>query len=479
MQHVPLIINGDEIAEGADGQAETFDPATGEVIATFALAGAGQADLAVEAARETFDTGVWRKLRPVERGRVLAHAGRLLSARREELARLLTLDSGKPLRDSYYEVDCSARFFEFYGGYADKVQGKSIPLGPEWMDWTIQEPIGVSLQVVPWNYQLLVAVRGIAPALAAGCSVVVKPSSETPQAMREFAGILREAGLPDGVLNVVTGRGRTVGDHLVRHRGIDQVTFTGSVNAGIKVLQAAATHTIPTVMELGGKSPQIVFADADLSATADVLIGGMYTHAGQVCNAGTRLLVEESVHDDLVARLHAKISAMRLGHGLEDPDMGPVVSAAQKTDVTQYYDVAAEEGKLLLGAELPDDGRLCGGNFVRPGIVTGLGNSSRLAQEEIFGPLLTVIPFRTADEAFTLANDSDFGLVAGVFTQDVSLTMQAARELQVGQVYVNSFGVGLDVEFPFGGYKRSGFGREKGLEAIEAYLQVKNVCVRY
>jgi acyl-CoA reductase-like NAD-dependent aldehyde dehydrogenase len=347
------------------------------------------------------------------------------------------------------------------------------------MDWTIQEPIGVSLHVVPWNYQLLVAVRGVAPALAAGCSIVIKPSTETPLSMVEFVEIAREAGLPAGVLNVVTGRGSTVGDHLARHRDVDQLTFTGSVGAGIKVIQAAATHTIPTTMELGGKSPMLLFADADLDRSIDTVIAGMYTHAGQVCNAGTRLLVEESIQDEVVGRIHERISAMRLGHGLDDPDMGPLVSAAQKADVSRFYDLASSEGKLLLGAELPSDEKLRAGNFVRPGIVTGIDNSHRLAQEEIFGPLLAVIPFTTVDEAIAMANDSDFGLVAGVYTQNVSTAMRAAQDLQAGQIYVNSFGVGLDVEFPFGGYKRSGFGREKGLEALAAYLHVKNVCVGF
>jgi acyl-CoA reductase-like NAD-dependent aldehyde dehydrogenase len=473
------MIGNDQIATGTDGQAEAVDPATNEVIATFALAGTDQADLAVAAARESFDQGVWRGLRPLERGRVMMKIADGLLARRDELAQIITRDSGKPLRDAYYEVDCSARFFEFYGGFCDKMQGSSIPLGPGWMDWTIQEPIGVSLHVVPWNYQLLVAVRGVAPALAAGCSIVIKPSTETPLSMVEFVEIARQAGLPAGVLNVVTGRGSTVGDHLARHRDVDQLTFTGSVGAGIKVIQAAATHTIPTTMELGGKSPMLLFADADLDRSIDTVIAGMYTHAGQVCNAGTRLLVEESIQDEVVGRIHERISAMRLGHGLDDPDMGPLVSAAQKADVSRFYDLASSEGKLLLGAELPTDERLRDGNFVRPGIVTGIDNSHRLAQEEIFGPLLAVIPFTTVDEAITMANDSDFGLVAGVYTQNVSTAMRAAQDLQAGQIYVNSFGVGLDVEFPFGGYKRSGFGREKGLEALAAYLQVKNVCVGF
>lgn len=479
MQHVPLTIGNDEIAEGGDGTGESFDPATNEVIATFALASTEQADQAVAAARKSFDEGLWRGLKPFERARVLMRVSQGILDDRDSLAKQLTLDSGKPLRDSYYEVDCSARFFEFYAGLSDKLHGSSIPLGPGWMDWTVREPIGVSLHIVPWNYQLLVAVRGIAPALAAGCSIIVKPSTETPLVLLEFARISASAGLPAGVLNIVTGRGSTVGDHLARHRDVDQLTFTGSVTSGIKVIQAAATHTIPTTMELGGKSPQLLFADANMASALETIVAGMYTHAGQVCNAGTRLFVEGSVHDQVVEELHKRISDMTLGHGLDDPDMGPVVSKNQKRDINAFYELAKEEGELLLGAELPTSNRLRDGNFVRPALVVGAGNKSRIAQTEVFGPLLTVIPFSSPEEAIAMANETDFGLVAGVFTSNIGMAMESVQSLNAGQVYVNCFGVGLDVEFPFGGYKNSGYGREKGVEAVAAYLQTKNVCVGF
>jgi acyl-CoA reductase-like NAD-dependent aldehyde dehydrogenase len=479
IDNFPLVIDGEYHAEGEGGAEESLDPATGESIATFAVAGTADADAAVAAARRSFDTGVWRSMRPYERARIMNRIAAGLHDQRERLAELLTRDSGKPLRDAYWEVDCSVRFFEFYGGYCDKIQGAQIPLGPGWMDWTVREPIGVSVHIVPWNYPLQVAVRGIAPALAAGCSVVAKPSMETPGGLSDLARIAEEAGLPPGVLNVVTGPGRSVGDHLARHPGVDQLTFTGSVAAGINVIQAAATHTIPTNMELGGKSPQLVFADADLERTVPQLVAGMYTHAGQVCNAGTRLLVEASAHDEVVSRLHAAISSMRLGHGLSDPDLGPVVSRQQQRGINEYVDLAAEEGTLLVGADLPEDPALSGGFFVRPHLVTDIGNDARVAREEIFGPLLAVIPFDDREQAIAMANDSDFGLVAGVFTADISRAMQCSEELAAGQVWINAFGVGHDVEFPFGGYKRSGFGREKGLEALGAYLQIKNICVGY
>lgn len=477
-QHFPLFVDGQFVRDGAE-TAESMDPGTGLPSATFAVADVAVADAAVAAARRSFDDGVWRDQRPFERGRVLNRIAAGLFDRRDEIARSLVIDSGKPLRDAYWEVDCTARFFEFYGGHCDKIQGNQVPLGNGWMDWTIREPIGVSAHIVPWNYPLQVAGRGIAPALAAGCSVVAKPSTETPGGLVELAEICQEAGLPAGVFNYVTGRGSTVGDHIARHRDVDQITFTGSVDAGIKVSQAAATHTVPVTMELGGKSPQLLFADADMDRVLPVVAAGMYTHAGQVCNAGTRLLVEASAHDEVVARLTEIISAMRLGHGLDDPDLGPVISETQRNAIESYVDLAAEEGKVVAGADLPDEPRLRGGYFVRPYLVTGVDNAARVAREEVFGPLFAVIPFDDVDDAVRVANDSDFGLVAGVHTSDVSKAMACVERLQAGQVWVNSFAVGLDVEFPFGGYKRSGFGREKGLEALDAYLQVKNVCVGF
>ena len=479
LAHHPLVIGGEYRDEGEAGRDESLDPATGRPVGTYAVAGLADADAAVAAARASFESRAWRGLKPFERGRIMTRIAEGLLDQRDQLAELITRDSGKPLRDAYWEVDCSARFFEFYGGYCDKLQGAQIPLGPGVMDWTVREPIGVSAQIVPWNYPLQVAVRGVAPALAAGCSVVIKPSMETPAGMAELARIADAAGMPAGVINVVTGPGRTVGDHLARHPGVDQLTFTGSVPAGINVMQAAATHTIPTNMELGGKSPQIVFADADLDRTIPTLRAGMYTHAGQVCNAGTRVLVERSAHDELVSRLHDEIKSMKLGHGLTDPDLGPVVSENQKRDIERYLEIADSEGTLLVGSDLPNDDDLRSGFFVSPHIVTGVTNAARVAREEVFGPLLTVIAFDDVDDALTQANDSDFGLVAGVFTSDVSTAMRCAESLDAGQVWVNTFGVGLDVEFPFGGYKRSGFGREKGLEAMGAYCQIKNICVGY
>ncbi|WP_127143567.1 aldehyde dehydrogenase family protein [Pelagibacterium montanilacus] len=476
---IPLVIGNKEYADASDGVGETRDPSTGKVIATYARAGEIEVNLAVRSARKAFDDGPWSQMRPFERGRVLHRIGELILMRRDEIARKESEDSGKPMRDAYWEVDCAARFFEFYGGAADKLHGNSIPLGPNYTDWTVREGIGVSLHIIPWNYPFQLIARGVAPALAAGCSVVIKPASETPVTAYEFLKICLEAGLPEGQVNLINGRGSLVGDMLARHPGVDQITFTGSVPTGRRVLEAAASHAIPSNMELGGKSPQILFADADMERAIPIVAGGFLTHCGQVCNAGTRLLVERSAHDRVVELLHERIKDVQLGAGIDDPDMGPLVSQAHRKDVEAYYDIARQDGELLLGGEIPSDAALADGAFVRPGLVVGAGNDTRIAREEIFGPVLTVIPFDTPEEAIRIANDSPFGLVAGVHTTNINKAMSLSERLRVGQVWVNAFGVGLDVEFPFGGYKLSGFGREKGLEAISAYQQIKNVCVHH
>jgi acyl-CoA reductase-like NAD-dependent aldehyde dehydrogenase len=476
---IPIVCGRQVLTEGSDGVGQTTDPATGAVIAEFARAGAHEVDLAVAAAREAFDNGPWRRMRPFERARLLHRIGELILQRRDAIARKESIDSGKPLRDAYWEVDCAARFFEFYGGAVDKIQGRSIPLGPDWSDWTVKEPIGVSLHIIPWNYPFQLIARGVAPALAAGCAVIIKPSAETPVTAYEFMKVCQEAGLPDGLVNVVNGRGSFAGDLLARHKGVDQITFTGSVETGERVMVAAASHAIPCSMELGGKSAQILFADADMDRALPIVSAGVFTHCGQVCNAGSRLLVEQKAHNQVVDRLHTMAQEMRLGAGLDDPDMGPLISKSHQATVEGYYEVARQEGELLLGAEKPSNARLADGAFVRPALVVGATNQARVAREEIFGPVLTIIPFRSPQEAIDIANDSAFGLVAGLHTKNISAALSIAEKLRVGQVWINSFGVGLDVEFPFGGYKLSGFGREKGLEALAAYQQIKNICVHH
>jgi len=475
-----LLIGGEQVDAGHDATFESYDPSTGRVLAVVARAGAADVDLAVRAARRALASPEWGGLAPAQRGRVLNRIAARLRERAEELAALESRDNGKPLRQSRADIQVAARYFEFYAGVADKIMGETIPLGPGYVDFTLREPIGVSAQIVPWNYPIQISSRGVAPALAAGCAVVLKPSAEAPLTAIRLGEIALECGLPAGALNVVTGTGAEAGAALVAHSEVDQITFTGSVDVGTGVAKAAAENVVPVVMELGGKSPNIVFADADLEATTQVVANAIFQNAGQTCSAGSRLLVERKAHDELVERLVARARTMRVGPGIEDPDMGPIISQRQLEQVERYVALGrAEGGTVVAGGRRPDDPRLRAGWFFEPTLIDGVGNDRRVAQEEIFGPVLSVITFDDVAEAAELANRSRYGLVAGVWTRDMSKALALATAVKAGQVFVNTYGAGGGVELPFGGYRKSGYGREKGLEALRSYTQVKNVCIRF
>ena len=456
------------------------DPSTGRELANVAQATTADVEAAVAAARRAFESGPWVTQPPAERGRILNRIAGLIRDRAVPLSRLESLDTGKPLRQARTDVEVAARYFEFFAGVADKIMGETIPLGRGLTDFTLREPVGVSAQIVPWNYPLQIGSRAIAPALAAGCTVVVKPSSEAPLGVLQIAEIAREAGLPPGVLNVTPGGGSLTGEALVASRGVDQLTFTGSVQTAISVGRQAAERLIPIVIEAGGKSPNIVFADADLDAALPGVLNAIVQNAGQTCSAGSRLLVQDDVHDAFVRRLVERFSALRLGPGLEDPDVGPIISRTQLDRIAAHVDRAREAGaRILVGGTRSADQALRGGFFFQPTIVGDVDRSAAIVQEEVFGPVLTVLRFQDVDEALSLANDSDYGLIAGVWTSSIDTAMRLSRGLAVGQVYVNTYGAGGGVELPFGGYKRSGFGREKGLEALRSYTVVKNVCVKH
>jgi acyl-CoA reductase-like NAD-dependent aldehyde dehydrogenase len=476
-----LIINGERVPASDGGTFEVFDPSTGEPLATVAKATKADIDRAVTTAHAAFESPAWGLgAPPAERGRVMQRIAQALRDRAEELATLESRDNGKPLRQARTDVQVAARYFEFFAGVADKIMGHTIPLGPGFIDFTIREPIGVSAQIVPWNYPIQIGARGVAPALAAGCAVVLKPSSEAPMTALRLGEIALECGLPPGVLNVVPGTGSEAGTALASHPHINQLTFTGSVPVGIEVARMAAANVVPVVMELGGKSPNIVFADADLDLATQGVSTAIFQNAGQTCSAGSRLLVERKAHAALVDRLASKARSMRIGPGVSDPDMGPIISKRQLETIEQYVQAGTSEGaRVAAGGARPAGADLSRGYFFQPTLLESVSPDMRVAQEEIFGPVLAIIDFDDVAEAAALANRSDYGLVAGVWTRDISKAMALATRVKAGQIFINTYGAGGGVELPFGGYKKSGYGREKSLESLSSYTQIKNVCIKF
>jgi acyl-CoA reductase-like NAD-dependent aldehyde dehydrogenase len=475
-----LLIDGTRVDASDGGTFQVVDPSTGERLATVAKATVADVNRAVESAQAALDSAAWGGMAPAERGRILWRISGAIRERAEELATLESRDNGKPLRQARTDVQVAARYFEFFAGIADKIMGNTIPLGPGFLDYTLREPIGVSAHIVPWNYPIQIGARGVAPALAAGCAVVLKPSSEAPMTALRLGGIALQCGLPPGVLNVVPGTGSEAGTALASHPGINQLTFTGSVDVGVQVAKMAAVNVVPVVMELGGKSPNVVFADADLDLAAAGVANAIFQNAGQTCSAGSRLLVERRAHDAFVERLVARARTMKIGPGVSDPDMGPIISKRQLETVERYVAIGQEEGaSVAAGGGRPSDSSLPGGFYFQPTLLDSVRPDMRVAQEEIFGPVLAIIGFDELEEAAALANRSQYGLVAGVWTRDINKAMTLASRIKAGQVYVNTYGAGGGVELPFGGYKKSGYGREKGLESLASYTQVKNVCVKF
>ena len=458
-----------------------LDPSDGSPLAAIARGSAADVDAAVAAARAALGAGrgPWGRLSATERGRVLSRMSALVLEQADALARLEALDVGKPLRQGRADAVALARYLEFYGGAADKVMGETIPFASGYTALTLREPHGVTAHIVPWNYPMQIIGRSVGAALAMGNACVLKPAEEACLTALAFARIAEAAGLPAGALNVVPGLGEEAGAALSSHPDINHVSFTGSVAVGKLIQAAAASHVVPVTLELGGKSPQLVFDDADLDAALPFLVNAGIQNAGQTCSAASRILVQRGVLERVMQRMAERYRALRVGPAIDDLDVGPLISARQRELVSGYLDVVRTSG-LHVAAQAPLPATLpAGGFYVAPTLVADVDPAHRIAQEEIFGPVQALIPFTDEAEAVAIANGTPYGLVAGVWTRDGSRALRLARALQCGQVFVNNYGAGGGIELPFGGVRHSGHGREKGFEALYGFSVLKTVAIRH
>jgi aldehyde dehydrogenase (NAD+) len=469
-----MFIGGRWVGARDERTLPVVSPADGEAFDRIARGGAHEVDLAVAAARGALG-GAWGRLSATERGRLLMKIGVAVLDHADELARLEARDTGKPMTTARNDIAVLARYFEFYGSAADKVHGEVIPFLPGHSVTLQREPLGVTGHIIPWNYPAQMLGRTLAPALAMGNAAVLKPAEDTSLSALRFAEIAAAVGLPDGALNVVTGTGEEAGAALAGHPGIDFVTFTGSNEVGTLVQQAAARNAVKCVLELGGKSPQIVFADADLDRALPIVVRAIVQNAGQTCTAGSRLLLQRSIWEAFVARVADAFAALRVGTPEMDLDCGPVMNPAQLKRVNGYIDGAVAAGVPLLARGRVADGIPPGGHYVAPALFGPVPRDAALAREEVFGPVLAALPFDDEADAIALANSTDYGLLAAVWTENGARQQRVAKAVRAGQVFVNCYGAGGGVELPFGGTKRSGHGREKGLLALEEMSTTKTV----
>ncbi|HOB95790.1 MAG TPA: aldehyde dehydrogenase family protein [Aquabacterium sp.] len=473
-----VLINGQWRAAASGETLPLLNPSDGSLLAPIARGTAADIDAAVAAAQAAL-TGAWGQLTAAERGRILLKMSALTLARADELARLEALDVGKPLKQGRADAVAMARYLEFYGGAADKVHGETIPFANGYTALTIREPHGVTGHIVPWNYPMQIIGRSVGAALAMGNACVLKPAEEACLTALAFGQIALDAGLPAGALNIVPGLGEEAGAALSSHRGVAHLSFTGSVAVGQLIQAAAAQNTIPVTLELGGKSPQIVFADADLHAALPFLVNAGIQNCGQTCSAASRILVERPVFDEVKRRMAERYAALRVGPATDDLDVGPVISPRQREIVQGFLAIARDTGlqvaaQATLPASLP-----AGGCYVPPTLLAPATADHRLAQEEIFGPVQVMIPFDGEAEALAIANGTNYGLVAGVWTRDGGRQLRMARGLHCGQVFINNYGAGGGIELPFGGVKHSGHGREKGFEALYGFSSLKTVAIKH
>lgn len=468
-------INGEWVSGASSETFPVYDPSTEEVIAHVASASAADVDRAVQAARAAFDSGPWPSVSAQDRGRILFKLAEKVRQNSAMLAELECRNTGKPIVEAEFDIADVATCFEYYGGLANKVLGHVNPVPANALSFTLREPVGVAAQIIPWNYPLLMAAWKLAPALAAGCTCVLKPAEQTPLTALELANSFAEVGLPPGVVNIVNGFGETTGAALVAHPAVDKIAFTGSASVGKLIVKSAADSLKRVTLELGGKSPNIFFTDADWEASVDGALFGVFINQGEVCSAGSRILVEKKIYSKFVEAMTEKAKRIKLGPPLErDTKMGPLVSKEQYDRVGSYLEIGKKEARVALGGgRAKQFGK---GYYLEPTIFYDVENSARIAREEIFGPVASVIPFDGEAEAIRIANDTPYGLAAAVWTRDIYKAFRVVKSLRAGVVWVNHMQPTY-VEAPWGGYKQSGFGRELGPWGLEEYLETKQVFV--
>jgi betaine-aldehyde dehydrogenase len=468
-------VNGEWVGSASGETFPVYDPSTEEVIAQVASANSADVDRAVQAARTAFDSGPWPAITAQDRGRILFKLAEKIRQNAASLAEIEARNTGKPIVEAEFDIADVATCFEYYGGLATKVQGQVNPVPANALSFTLREPVGVAGQIIPWNYPLLMAAWKLAPALAAGCTCVLKPAEQTPLTALEFANYLSDAGVPPGVVNIINGFGEMTGAALVAHPGVDKIAFTGSPAVGKIIVKSAADSLKRVTLELGGKSPNIFFTDADWEAAVDGALFGVFINQGEVCSAGSRILVEKKIYAKFVEAMTEKAKRIKLGAPLErETKMGPLVSKEQYDRVTSYLEVGKKEAKVAIGGGRPK--QFGKGYYVEPTIFYDVQNTARIAREEIFGPVASVIPFDGEGEAIRIANDTPYGLAAAVWTRDIFKAFRVVKSLRAGIVWVNHMQPTY-VEAPWGGYKQSGFGRELGPWGLEEYLETKQVFV--